>query len=62
MALRGDNYKAMEYFQRALDKGYGSLYRLRHNDLSPVNLSSLYGESSFDLNIEKARRNFIESE
>lgn len=62
MALRGDNYKAMEYVQRALDKGYGSLYRLRHNDLSPVNLSSLYGESSFDLNIDKARRNFIESE
>lgn len=60
MALRGDNYKAMEYLQRAIDNGYGSLYRLQADKLSPVNLETLRGLPEFDLLIEKARRNFVE--
>ena len=60
MAMRGDNFKAMEYLQKAVDLGYGSLYRLQYDTLSPINLSSLRNEPGFDLLIEKAQKNFIE--
>lgn len=58
MALRGDNYKAMEYLQRAIDNGYGSLYRLQYDTLSPVSLESLRHAPGFDLLMDKAQRNF----
>ena len=61
MALRGDNYKAMEYLQKAINQGYGSRYRLQYDELSPVNLKSLRGEPGFDLLVEKAQRNFVEA-
>ena len=58
MALRGDNYKAMEYLQKAIDNGYGSLYKLQYDNLSPLSLKSMRSEPGFDLLIEKAQRNF----
>ena len=61
MALRGDNYKAMEYLQKAINQGYGSRYRLQYDELSPVNLKSLRSEPGFDLLVEKAQRNFVEA-
>ena len=61
MALRGDNYKAMEYLRKAIDNGYGSLYNLQYNQLSPISLKDLRSEPGFDLLIEKAQRNFSES-
>lgn len=60
MAMRGDHYKAMEYLQKAVDLGYGSRYKLELDELSPINLKALHGESAFDLLIEKAQRNFVE--
>lgn len=60
MALRGDNYKAMEYVQQAIDNGYGSLYKLKYDILSPVSLKPLRTEPGFDLLIEKAQPNFTE--
>lgn len=60
MALRGDNFKAMEYVQRAIDNGFGSLYKLQYDELSPLNLKSLRNEPGFDLLIDKAQRNFTE--
>ena len=61
MALRGDNYKAMEYLQRAIENGYGSLYNLQYDNLTPFGLKALRSEPGFDLLIQKAQRNFIES-
>ena len=61
MALRGDHFKAMEYSQRAIDQGYGSLFNLKYDILSPISLKSMRNESDFDMLIEKAQRNFIES-
>ena len=61
MAMRGDSYKAMEYLQKAIDQGYGSRYRLQFDELSPVNLKSLRSEPGFDLLVDKAQRNFVES-
>ena len=58
MALRGDNFKAMEYLQKALGNGYGSLYKLRYDNLSPLSLKSLRGDSNYDFLIDKAQRNF----
>ena len=60
MALRGDNYKAMEYTQRAIDLGYGSLLNLKYDNLSPISLKALRSEPGFDLLIDKAQRNFYE--
>ena len=60
MAMRGDNFKAMEYLQRALDNGYGSLLKLQYDTLSPLSLKSLREDSGFPLLIEKAQRNFVE--
>lgn len=60
MALKGDSFKAMEYVQKAIDNGYGSLYKLKYDELSSLNLKSLRGESGFDLLIDKAQRNFTE--
>ena len=62
MALRGDNFKAMEYVQKAIDNGFASRHRLMNEVLSPINLQSLRNEPGFDLLVEKAQRNFIESE
>lgn len=62
MAQRGDNFKALEYVQQALDSGYGSIYRLMADDLSPVNFSTLRNEPGFQMAIEKAQRNFVESD
>ena len=58
MALRGDNFKAMEYVQKAIDNGFGSLYKLNYDTLSLLGLKSLRSEPGFDLLIEKAQRNF----
>lgn len=60
MALRGDQFKGMEYAQRAIDLGYGSLLNLKYDILSPLSLQSLRGEPGFDLLIDKAQRNFVE--
>ena len=62
MALRGDKYKAMDYLQKAINQGFGSLYKLRHDDLSLFNLSSLYKEQDYDLLVDKAQRNFVITE
>lgn len=62
MALRGDNYKAMDYLQKAISNGYGSLYKLRYDRLVPFNLSSLYGNPDYDLAVDKAQRNFVVTE
>ena len=62
MALKGDDYNAMDYLQKALDKGYGSLYNLKYNVLSPLTLQSLREKPNFTLLVDKAQRNFIESE
>ena len=61
MVLRGDNYKAMEYVQKAIDNGYGSLFNLQYDGLLPVSLKPLRNEPGFDLLIEKARPNFTEA-
>ena len=61
MAQRGDNYKAMEYLQKAVDLGFSSRYRLQFDELSPVNLKALRTDPGFDLLVEKAQRNFVES-
>ncbi len=61
MALRGDNFKAMEYAQQAIDQGFGSLFKLRDDDLSPLSIKALRNEHNFDLLIDKAQRNFFES-
>ncbi len=58
MAMRGDNYKAMEYVQKALDNGFGSLYQLKYDVLSPLRLESLRSDPDFDLLVDKAQRNF----
>ena len=55
MTMRGDNYKARDYLQKAIDNGFGSMYRLRDDVLSPLNLKSLRDEPEFELLMEKAR-------
>ena len=62
MALKGDDYNAIDYLQKALDKGYGSLYNLKYNILSPLTLQSLREKPNFALMVDKAQRNFVESE
>lgn len=62
MALRGDYYKAMEYAQKAVDNNFGSRYRLQYDNLSLLGLKALRSEPGFDLLIDKAIRNFIESD
>jgi hypothetical protein len=52
----------MDYLQKAINQGFGSLYKLRHDDLSLFNLSSLYKEQDYDLFVEKAQRNFVITE
>ena len=54
MAQRGDNFRARDFLQKALDNGFGSVYRLRDDVLSPLNLSSLRSEPEFELLLEKA--------
>ena len=61
MALRGDNFKAMEYLQRAIENGYGSLYNLQYDNLTPFGFKPLRSEPGFDLLIQKAQRNFTET-
>ncbi len=58
MSMRGDNYKAMEYVQKALDNGFGSLYQLKYDVLSPLSLEPLRSDPAFDLLVEKAQGNF----
>ena len=58
MAMRGDNYKAKEYVQKALDNGFGSLYQLKYDVLSPLRLESLRTDPEFDLLIDKAQGTF----
>lgn len=62
MAARGDNLKAMSYLQQALDKGYGSLFKLQYDDLSPLNIKSLRSEPDFEDLLLKANRNFVEAD
>ena len=61
MALRGDNFKATEYLQRAIDMGYSSRYKIQYDKLSSLSLKSMRNEPGFDLLVEKAQRNFVES-
>ena len=60
MALRGDDFSAINYLQKALDNGYGSLYKLKYDELSALNLKSLRAKPDFELAIDKAQRNFFE--
>lgn len=62
MAMRGDNFKAMEYMQKAIDNGYGSKYALTADKLSFINLGSLRDEPQFPVMVEKAMPNFIEKD
>jgi tetratricopeptide (TPR) repeat protein len=62
MAAKGDNFKAMSYLQQALDKGYGSLFKLQYDDLSPLNIKSLRSEPEFEDLLLKANRNFVEAD
>ena len=62
MAAKGDNLKAMEYLQQALDNGYGSLFKLQNDDLSPVNINSLRTEPEFEELLSRANRNFAETD
>ena len=59
MAQRGDNFKAKEYLEKAIELGYGSRHNLLREDLFPVTLQSLRGESGYDLIVDKAQRNFV---
>ena len=62
MAAMGDNYKAMEYIQRAMSGGFGSLFRLQYDDLSPINLKSLREEPVFKELLLKSEHNFVEAD
>ena len=62
MALRGDDYNAIDYLQKALDNGYSSLYNLNFDVLSPLSLKSLREKPNFTLMVDKAQRNFVESD
>ena len=62
MAAKGDNFKAMSYLQQALDKGFGSLFKLQYDDLSPLNIKSLRSEPEFEDLLLKANRNFVEAD
>ena len=62
MALRGDDYNAINYLQKALDNGYSSLYNLKYDVLSPLTLKSLREKPNFTLMVDKAQRNFVESD
>ena len=53
MSQRGDNYRALDYLRKAVAGGYGSLHRLQHDVLSPVNLKSLRVEPDFDLVVKE---------
>ena len=59
MAQRGDNFKAKEYLEKAIELGYGSRHNLLREELFPVSLQSLRGESGYDLIVDKAQRNFV---
>ena len=48
MVQRGDNFRALDYLRKAISNSYGSLHRLQHDVLSPINLNSLREESGFD--------------
>ena len=48
MAKRGDGFKAMEFLRNAVNNGYGSIHRLKHDVLSPVTLESLRQEPGFE--------------
>ena len=62
MAMRGDNFKAMEYLQKAVDNGYGSKFTLTDNKLPFINLNNLRNEPEFPILVEKAMPNFIEKD
>ena len=53
MAAKGDNYRALDFVQKAIDNGFGSVYRLRDDVLSPLNLKSLRGEPQYELLMDK---------
>ena len=55
MAAKGDNFRALDFLQKAVENGFSSLYRLRDDALSPVNLKSLRSEPEFELLLDKAR-------
>ena len=55
MAQRGDNYRAMDYLQKAINNGFGSRHRLQNDVLSPLSLKSLRSEPDFELLMDKAR-------
>lgn len=48
MAYRGDNFRARDFLEKAIDQGFGSVHRLKHDTLSPLNLKSLRSEPEFE--------------
>ena len=60
MAQRGDNFKAKEYLEKAIELGYGSRHNLLRDDLFPITLKALRAEPGYDLIVDKAQRNFVE--
>ena len=62
MVMRGDNAKALEYVQKAIDNGYGSKYTLLIDELTPFNLKPLRELPEFKALIERAQGNFVESD
>ncbi len=62
MASRGNITGAMEYLRQAIDLGYGSLYRLRDDSLSAINIKPLREHPDFQMLIEQAQRNFAEAD
>lgn len=62
MVNRGDHFKALEYLQKAIENGYGSLYKLQLDKLSTVNFEPLRSEPEFKNLIDKSVRNFVEGD
>lgn len=58
MAMRGNNARALEFIRQAVENGYGSLFRLRDDVLSPVGIKSLRNEPDFSSIIDGAADNF----
>lgn len=48
MAHRGDNFRARDFLEKAIDQGFGSVHRLKYDVLSPLNLKSLRSEPEFE--------------
>lgn len=62
MINRGDNFRALEFVQKAIENGYGSLYKLQNDKLSTISFEPLRNEPEFKNIIDKAVRNFVEGD